>query len=109
MLTKTLTLCVEPLAEQISLPRRSPAPDPTSIPLLADVQALVDNPSLYEDLGFTAPEGSFLADPCIRADFAVDGEAEIMGTQVSQRRYAAARTATNHQSYMYHPRYWWSS
>eukprot|EP00752_Nemacystus_decipiens_P008408 g7518.t1 len=43
--------------------------------------AIVDNPSIYEELGFVAPEGGILAEPCIRLDFTVDGTAEIMGTQ----------------------------
>lgn len=66
-------------------------------PLFADLQALVDNPSIFEDLGFIAPEGSFMADPCISQDFTVDSTAEIMGTQVSQCRDVAACIKREHQ------------
>lgn len=41
---------------------------------------MVDEPSIFEDLGFIAPEGSFLAEPCIAVNFTVDSTAEIMGT-----------------------------
>ena len=51
----------------------------------------MDNPSIFEDVGFFAPEGSFLADPCISLDFTVDGTAEIMGTQVSRCCHGAVR------------------
>ncbi|CAM9756137.1 unnamed protein product [Scytosiphon promiscuus] len=45
--------------------------------------ALVDEPSIFEDLGFTPGEGEdgLLADSCIQFDFVVDDAAEIMGTQ----------------------------
>lgn len=54
-------------------------------------QALVDKPSIFEDLGFVAPEGSFLADPCMGTNFDVDYAAEIMGTQVSAWRCHSQR------------------
>ncbi|CAM9491960.1 unnamed protein product [Ectocarpus sp. 12 AP-2014] len=43
--------------------------------------ALVDDESIFLDLGFTPGEGSLLADTCIQFDFVVDDAAEIMGTQ----------------------------
>lgn len=46
------------------------------------LQALVDDPGVFEDLGFTADSGSSLNDPCLTFDFVVDSTAEIMGTQV---------------------------
>lgn len=52
--------------------------------MFADAKALVDNPSIFEDLGFIAPGGSFLGEPCYSQDFTVDSTAEIMGTQVRQ-------------------------
>lgn len=56
--------------------------NPHVISVLTETQALVDEPSIFEDLGFIAPEGSFLGEPCIAVNFAVDSTAEIMGTQV---------------------------
>lgn len=44
----------------------------------------MDDPSIFEDLGFFAPEGYFMADPCIVSDFTVDHTADIMGTQVGK-------------------------
>ncbi|CAM9982631.1 unnamed protein product, partial [Ectocarpus fasciculatus] len=43
--------------------------------------ALVDDESIFSDLGFTPGEGSLLADSCIQINFFVDSAAEIMGTQ----------------------------
>ncbi|CAM9971094.1 unnamed protein product [Scytosiphon promiscuus] len=45
--------------------------------------ALVDEPSIFEDLGFTPGEGDdgLLAESCIQLDFVIDEMAEIMGTQ----------------------------
>ncbi|CAN0082397.1 unnamed protein product [Ectocarpus sp. 6 AP-2014] len=43
--------------------------------------ALVDDESIFTDLGFTPGEGSLLADSCIQFNFFVDDAAEIMGTQ----------------------------
>ncbi|CAM9813602.1 unnamed protein product [Ectocarpus sp. 4 AP-2014] len=43
--------------------------------------ALVDDESIFTDLGFTPGEGSLLADSCIQANFFVDDAAEIMETQ----------------------------
>ncbi|CAM9756068.1 unnamed protein product [Scytosiphon promiscuus] len=50
---------------------------------LIGVQALMDEPSIFEDLGFTLGEGEegLLAESCIQFDFFVDSTAEIMGTQ----------------------------
>lgn len=45
-------------------------------------QALVDDPEVFERLGFTGGSGSSLIDPCLSLDFFVDDTAEIMGTQV---------------------------
>lgn len=53
----------------------------------------MDNTSLFEDLGFVAPEGSFLSAPCISQNFSVDSTAEIMGTQVSNCGDVAACVA----------------
>lgn len=61
-------------------PHLSHSPFPVSV----DTQAFVDDPSMFEDLGFVTPEGSFLAEPCMRFNFTVDGTAEIMGTQVRE-------------------------
>ena len=66
----------------------NPLPPPIArIDCFRTFQSLVDNPSIFEDLGFVAPEGSFLAEPCISLNFTVDGTAEIMGTQVRRRRH----------------------
>ncbi|CBJ32467.1 expressed unknown protein [Ectocarpus siliculosus] len=43
--------------------------------------ALVDDESIFLDLGFTPGEGSLLAETCIQFNFVVDDAAEIMGTQ----------------------------
>ncbi|CAM9737497.1 unnamed protein product [Ectocarpus sp. 4 AP-2014] len=43
--------------------------------------ALVDDESIFLDLGFTPGETSLLADTCIQYNFVVDDAAEIMGTQ----------------------------
>ncbi|CAM9397410.1 unnamed protein product [Ectocarpus sp. 6 AP-2014] len=43
--------------------------------------AIVDTPEIFENLGFVAPEGSFLSDPCLDLDFAVDYLGEVAGTQ----------------------------
>lgn len=48
-------------------------------------QALVDAPSIFEDLGFTRGENSLLGDRCIDINFFIDDTAEIMGTQVCMR------------------------
>ena len=45
-------------------------------------QAAVDNPAVFEDLGFTAGENGLLLDQCVQGNFFVDFTAEIMGTQV---------------------------
>lgn len=62
-------------------------------------QALVDEPSIFEDLGFTAGENSLLADSCVKFNFFIDDTAEIMGTQVkkwwSLARATAARVSPN--------------
>lgn len=42
----------------------------------------MDEPSIFEDLGFMAPEGSFLSESCMQPNCGVDVQAEIMGTQV---------------------------
>ncbi|CAN0244602.1 unnamed protein product [Scytosiphon promiscuus] len=49
-------------------------------------RALVDEPSIFEDLGFTPGEGDdgLLAESCIQFDFFVDSTAEIMGTQAQR-------------------------
>ncbi|CAM9307731.1 unnamed protein product [Ectocarpus fasciculatus] len=43
--------------------------------------AIVDSPEIFENLGFVTPEGSFLADPCLDLDFAIDHLGEVGGTQ----------------------------
>lgn len=45
-------------------------------------QALLDAPSIFEDLGFTPGENNLLADSCVNFNFFIDDTAEIMGTQV---------------------------
>lgn len=46
----------------------------------------MDTPEIYANLGFVTPEGSFLADPCLKLDFAVDYLGEVAGTQVRLSR-----------------------
>eukprot|EP00904_Undaria_pinnatifida_P002396 jgi/Undpi1/12157/HiC_scaffold_5.g01833.m1 len=46
--------------------------------------AIVDDPELFESQGFTGSSGSALTDPCLVPDFAVDFQAEIMGTQADR-------------------------
>lgn len=43
----------------------------------------MDTPEIFENLGFVAPEGSFLSDPCLDLDFTIDYLGEVAGTQVS--------------------------
>lgn len=43
----------------------------------------MDAPEIFENLGFVYPEGSFLTDPCLSLDFAIDYIGEVAGTQVS--------------------------
>eukprot|EP00903_Cladosiphon_okamuranus_P016937 g15612.t1 len=49
--------------------------------VFALTSALKDNPAVFEELGFIAPEGSFMGDPCISPDFTIDHTADIMGMQ----------------------------
>eukprot|EP00752_Nemacystus_decipiens_P008410 g7520.t1 len=62
--------------------------------------ALVDNPSIFEDLGFIAPEGSSLAIPCMSLNFAVDSTAEIMGTQVLANEMSRGRKGLQTRGYL---------
>lgn len=61
------------------LPPRAPA---FSFP----IKNALDNPSIFEDLGFTVGENGLLLDPCVTGNFVVDFQAEIMGTQVEHGR-----------------------
>ena len=48
-------------------------------------KAVVTQPEIFTSLGFTGSESS-LTDPCLTYNFAVDSQAEIMGTQVNFER-----------------------
>lgn len=56
-------------------------------------QAIVDDPEIFESLGFCG-SGSSLGATCLTFDFFVDDTAEIMGTQVC-RLFRAAFFVTN--------------
>ena len=45
-------------------------------------QAIVVQPEIFTDLGFTADARSALGDSCLTVDFIVDTQADIMGAQV---------------------------
>ena len=47
-------------------------------------QHAVDKPSIFENLGFSAGDNGLILDSCVKTNFFVDFQAEIMGTQVKQ-------------------------
>ena len=67
-----------PVARSPAHPRLYLSPDA----IFPSYQNAVDKPSIFENLGFLAGENGLVLDSCVKTNFFVDFQAEIMETQV---------------------------